>query len=152
MPHGDGGKSDAPLICDLLIWSQLTFSSNFQSHSPESPIPNILRVFAVFVPNASIWFVLTAVETNFVSSSHISLPPFSTRWTIFSLPTERTSAKFSFGISGDLSSAQVPEKRFYWKDHGHDDEHAKIIEHKKYEYEIYGAVNISDPLWEQLRG
>ena len=28
----------------------------------------------------------------------------------------------------------------------------KKIEHKKYEYEIYGAVNISDPLWEQLRG
>ena len=117
-------KISPVLIRNLLIWSQLTFSSNFQSQFSESPIPDILRVFA---PNASIWFVLTA-ETNFVSSSHISLPPFTVS-TIFSLSTDWTSAKFSFPISRDLSSGSW--KKFYWKDHGHGD-HAETWNTKLY--------------------
>ena len=95
-------------------------------------------------------FVLTAVETNFVSSSHISLPLSAPAGQYFhSQPTERSQ---NFLFRSPEASAQVPEKRFYWKDDGHDDENANNIEHKKYENEIYGAVNISDPLWEHVRG
>ena len=72
-------------------------------------------------------FVLTAVETNFVSSSHISLPLSAPAGQYFhSQPTELLQ---NFLFQSPETSAQVPEKRFYWKDDGQD---AKNIEHKKY--------------------